>query len=51
MLVKKVKIKKKQNASRGFSNKSKKPRKKNLIAGATENTNIPITTPSTNKDP
>ena len=40
------KIPKKQNASRGFSNKSKKPRKKNLIAGGNINAPKAITTPN-----
>ncbi len=42
-----VRIPKKATASRGFSNKSKKPRKKNLIAGSNNSTNSAPNTPST----
>ena len=42
-------IPKKASPSRGFSNKSKKPRKKNLIAGSIASTTNPNTTPISRK--
>ena len=47
----KKKIPKNENASQGFSNKSKKPRKKNLIAFGKRNANNPNTTPTRAKNP
>lgn len=47
MTIKVPKIPKNAAPSRGFSNKSKKPRKKNLIAGSNNSTNSALNTPST----
>ena len=47
MTIKVPKIPKNAAPSRGFSNKSKKPRKKNLIAGSNNSTNSAPNTPST----